>query len=373
VVNKKIMSPEKFQIKDREIGSGQPCFIIAEMSGNHKHDINRAKAIIDAAAEAQVDAVKMQTYTPDTMTIDCREPDFIVGKANTWAGQSLYELYQSAYTPWEWQAELKVYGEKQGVLVFSTPFDPTAVDFLEKLDVAVYKVASFEAVDTELLAKIGHTKKPVILSRGLTSAADLKIAVDTLKENGAPAVAVLHCVSSYPALLSQMNLAHIKDIRERFGVVAGLSDHSLGLEASCAAVGLLQAAIIEKHFTLKRADGGPDAGFSLEPAEMKQLVRTIRDIEKNGYHPTADEEALTKTMLGTATYEPDAKEKENLVFVRSLYIVADMQPGEILTKKNLGIIRPGYGLQPKHYRDLLGKPVKTTVKRGTRTTWDLIK
>lgn len=361
-----------FRIKSRSIGEGHPCFIIAEMSGNHNHSLKRAKTIIDAAVDAGVDAVKLQTYTPDTMTIDSKEPDFVVGKSNTWAGQTLYDLYKMAYTPWEWQAELKDYGEKQGVIVFSTPFDPTAVDFLEKLNVFLYKVASFEAVDTELLARVGQTRKPVILSRGLTSIQDTQTAIDTLKENGAPAVAVLHCVSSYPALPEQMNLAHIEDIRKRFGVIAGLSDHSLGTQAARIAVGVMSASIIEKHFTLKRSDGGPDATFSLEPAEMTELVKTIRDIEKNGFYPTREEKEVMKIMIGKATYEPDRREKENLVFVRSVYVVADMKPGDPFTRQNTRIIRPGYGLQPKHYRDVLGKRAKNYIKRGSRMSWDLI-
>ena len=299
--------PKNLVVGKRKIGPGQPCFIIAEMSGNHKHDINRAKAIIDAAAQAGVDAIKLQTYTPDTMTINCNKPDFIVGKSNAWAGQNLYELYEWAHTPWEWDAQLFDYGRKLGLEVFSTPFDPTAVDFLENLHVSLYKVASFEAVDTELLAKIGKTKKPVILSRGLTSIEDTQIAIDTLRKNGAPAVAVLHCVSSYPALPEQMNLAHIKDIQERFDVVSGLSDHSLGTQASEIAVGVMGAAIIEKHFTLKRSDGGPDAGFSLEPVEMKRLVKKIRAIEKNGFHP---DDQLKKQMDG----------KQRIVLRRNGYI-----------------------------------------------------
>jgi pseudaminic acid synthase len=361
-----------FQQSSQKNAQGNSTFIIAEMSGNHNHDLNRAKQIIDAAQEAGVDAVKMQTYTPDTLTIDCDKPDFIVNGTNAWAGQKLYDLYKSAYTPWEWQAELKAYGERQGILVFSTPFDPTAVDFLEKLNVLLYKVASFEAVDTELLAKIGKTRKPVILSRGLTSIEDIHTAIDTLRANGTPTIAVLHCVSSYPALPKQMNLAHIPDIRKRFGVISGLSDHSLGIDAARVAVGLMGAAIIEKHLTLKRSDGGSDAEFSLEPAEMAELVRTIRDIDKYGLKLSFKEKKQAELLIGSATYIPDRKEKENLAFVRSLYVVKDIKKDGTFTPENVRIIRPGYGLKPKIYRNIIGKKAKNDIERGTALTWDLV-
>jgi pseudaminic acid synthase len=355
------MKDELIKIKtprgQRLIGPGQPCFIIAEMSGNHNQSIKRAYEIIDAAVDVGVDAVKLQTYTPDTMTIDCDNKFFKVVVNDAWKGQTLYQLYGTAFTPWEWQAKLKKYGEKKGVIVFSTPFDETAVDFLEELDVELYKVASFEVCDLELLKKIGKTKKPVIISRGLSSFKEIETAVKTLKKAGASHVAVLHCVSSYPATSEQMNLATINDIAKKLNVISGLSDHTLGSIASLISVGL-GAKIVEKHFTLKRADGGPDAGFSLEPQEMKQLISDIREAEK---------------AIGKPTYEIGKKEKENLIFRRSLFVVKDTKKGEKFTRDNVRCIRPGYGLEPKHLSDVLGRIAVCGVERGTPLSWKLLK
>lgn len=346
-----------FNVGKRKIGAGQPTFIIAEMSGNHKQDIKRAYEIIDAAAAAGVDAVKLQTYTPDTLTINCDNKWFRIGKTNTWSDQTLYDLYKTAYTPWDWQPKLKEYGEKKGLIVFSTPFDPTAVDFLEKMNVALYKIASFENVDLELLKRIGETKKPVIISRGLASIEDTQLAVDTLKKSGTKAIAVLHCISSYPATLEQMNVATISDIKKRFNVIPGLSDHSLGLTASITAVAL-GAKIIEKHLTLSRKDGGPDYAFSLEPKELKQLVKTIREIEK---------------AIGKPIYSPDKREAENVVFRRSLFVVANIKKGAKFTHENVRCIRPGYGLHPKYLNETVGKIARKGISRGTPLSWDLIK
>ena len=293
----------------RKIGSGQDVFIVAEMSGNHNQSLERAKQIIQAAAEAGVDAIKLQTYTPDTLTIDCDKDYFQVRTNNSWRGETLYSLYQKAFTPWDWQAELKVYAEQYGLLVFSTPFDDSAVDFLETLQVALYKVASFEIGDLELLAKIAQTKKPVIISRGLASIAEITEALETLKTHGAPSVAILHCISSYPAAIENMNLATIPDLQRRFGCVVGLSDHSLGLVAALSSVAL-GASIIEKHFTLSRADGGPDAAFSLEPQEMKELVIGVRQATEAIGHPS---------------YETGLTEEDNKVFKRSLFVVRDIK------------------------------------------------
>jgi len=366
-----------FEIAGRKIGEGHPCFIVAEMSGNHNQDINRAYKLIDAAADAGVDAVKLQTYTPDTLTLNVPRDNpnikyFLIGKSNTWAGQTLYELYKTAYTPWEWQPALKKYGEERGLIVFSTPFDETAVDFLEQIDVYLYKVASFEVGDVELLARIGKTKKPVVLSRGLASISEVQQAIDVLTTNGTPQIAVLHCVSSYPALPAQMNLSHIPDIRKRFGVIAGLSDHSLGIEAAQYSVGYLQAAIIEKHFTLNRADRGPDATFSLEPDELKQLVQTIRTIEANGFHPTETDGQNFHIMEGTATYTPDKLEQENIVFKRSLIVTADIKAGELFTSKNIGSKRPGYGLNPNRKPEILGKRASQNIIFATPLSEELI-
>ncbi len=261
------------------IGPGHPVFIIAELSGNHHHNFDKTMKLIDVAAEAGVDAVKLQTYTPDTITINCDKEPFQIKVNDAWKGQTLHSLYEKCYTPWEWQPKLKEYGESKGLVVFSTPFDNTAVDFLEEMNVDLYKVASFEVVDIPLLKRIGKTKKPVIMSRGMASIEELDLAIRTLKQSGAPEVAVLHCISSYPAKAEEMNLSTIPELRDRFKVIAGLSDHSLGITASVASVAL-GGKIIEKHIIMSREEGGPDAGFSLEPEEFKQLVRTIRETEK---------------------------------------------------------------------------------------------
>lgn len=342
---------------ERAIGPGQPIFIIAEMSGNHNQDIERAYKIIDAAAEAGVDAVKLQTYTADTMTIDCDNEYFQVKVNDAWKGQTLYSLYKKAYTPWEWQPKLKEYGESKGLVVFSTPFDNTAVDFLEKMNVALYKVASFEVVDIPLLKRIGQTKKPVIMSRGMASQEEIETAIMTLKKNGSPQVAVLHCVSSYPAKPEEMNLATVSDLAKKFDVIAGLSDHSLGTTVSIASTAL-GGCIIEKHLTLSRAEGGPDAGFSLEPDELKELVKSVRIVEK---------------AIGEPSYGAGKNESENVIFRKSLFVVEDIKKGEKLTPKNIRSIRPGHGLAPKHYDKVIGKIAAKNIKRGTPLSWQLIK
>ena len=336
-------------IAGTSIGPGRPTFIIAEMSGNHNHDFARAKKIIDMAAYAGVDAVKLQTYTPDTMTIKSDKKWFTVGKGNAWEGTTLYDLYQWAHTPWAWQKRLMAYAKKKGLVCFSTPFDETAVDFLEGLDVPAYKVASFEIADLELLARIGKTRKPVILSRGLATLPEIRKAVDTLKRHGAPEVAVLHCVSSYPAAPAQMNLATIPDLAKQLGVVTGLSDHSLGPAAAVAAVAL-GARIIEKHMTLKRSDGGPDAEFSLEPEEMKELVRLVRDTEQ---------------AIGRPSYQPGKKERENLVFRRSIFAVADIKKGQRFDRSTIRVIRPGYGMSPHELAWALTRKAACDIQKGT--------
>jgi len=341
----------------REIGPGQPVFIIAEMSGNHNQSIKKAYKIIDAAVTAGADAVKLQTYTADTITIDCDNKYFQVKINDAWKGQTLYSLYEKAYTPWEWQAKLKKYGESKGILVFSTPFDATAVDFLEKLKVKLYKVASFEVVDIPLLKRIGQTGKPVVMSRGMASIKEIKLAVKTLKKYGCPQVAILHCVSGYPAKAEEMNLSTIKDIVKKFGVVAGLSDHALETTFSIAAAAL-GASIIEKHLTIKRSDGGPDAAFSLEPRELKSLVQAVRKIER---------------AVGKPNYKVTKSENENIIFRKSLFAVKDINRGEKLTPNNIRSIRPGNGLAPKYYEKILGKTAKVGLKRGAPLSWKSIK
>jgi pseudaminic acid synthase len=343
-------------IGKRKIGPGQRVFIVAEMSGNHNQSYERARQIIDAAIDAGVDAIKLQTFTPDTITIDCDNKYFQIKVNDVWKGQTLYNLYKTVYTSWAWQPKLKKYAESKGVMLFSTPFDETAVDFLEKMKVALYKVASFETGDLELLKKIGQTKKPVIMSRGLTDVSELKLAIKTLKKAGAPQVAVLQCISSYPAVPEQMNLATIPDIAKRFDVIVGLSDHTLSTVVALTSVAL-GACIIEKHFTLRRADGGPDAAFSLEPAEMKQLVAAVREAEK---------------AIGQPTYQIGKKESENLVFRRSLFVVKDIKKGKKFSRENVRCIRPGYGLAPKHLEKILGKTAARKIKKGTPLEWNLI-
>ena len=359
-------------LSNREIGSQYPCFIIAELSGNHKQNIQNAYALIDAAVEAQVDAVKLQTYTADTLTIDCDNKWFRLSGANAWAGQTLHDLYKTASTPWEWHKELIQYGQKKGMLVFSTPFDTTAVDFLETLDVPLYKISSFEIGDPILLKRIAQTRKPVIISRGLASKKEIADALQMLRINGTNDIAVLHCVSSYPAIPEEMNLSHIQDIRERFGVVSGLSDHSTGTQIPEIAVGIFGASIIEKHFTLNRKDGGPDSSFSLEPQEMKHLVTKIRTLEESGYNPTSEEKATIEIVTGIPSYEIGPKEKENIVFKRSLFVVEDIKKGETFSPKNIRIIRPGYGLAPKQYEEVIGKKASQDIKRGTPLSFKLI-
>jgi pseudaminic acid synthase len=341
----------------KKIGKGQPCFVIAEMSGNHNQDISRAFKIIDAVADAGADAVKLQTYTADTMTINCNKKYFQVKVNEAWKGQTLYDLYKKAYTPWNWQPKLKKYAEKKGLILFSTPFDSTAVDFLEKMDVELYKVASFEVVDIPLLEKIGKTKKPVIMSRGMASVEELKLAIKTLKDNGCPQVAVLHCISSYPAKPEEMNLATIPDIKNKFGVIAGLSDHTLGQEISIASVAM-GANIIEKHITILRSDGGPDAGFSLEPEELKDLIKSIREVEAS---------------IGVPSYGAGEKESENIIFRKSLFVIKDVKRGERFTKENIRSIRPGYGLEPKYYHDVISRRAALDIEKGSPLSWKLIK
>ena len=321
--------------------------IVAEMSGNHNHDIKRALSIIDAAADAGADAIKLQTYTPDTLTIDSKEKPFMV----TWKGsqRTLHDLYSEAYTPWEWHAELFAHAKKRGLLCFSTPFDSTAVDFLEELKVPGHKVASFEIVDIPLLEAIGRTKKPVIMSRGMASVEEVRFAIRTLRKFGTKDIILLHCVSAYPADPADMHLATIPDMRKRFGVPVGLSDHTLGNDVAVAATAL-GAVVIEKHFTLQRKDGGPDSSFSLEPNELAALVRSVRTVE---------------AAMGKPSYAQSASEKRNIVFRKSLFIVRDMKKGEKFTSENLRSIRPGNGMAPKFYRTVLGKRAARDIKRAT--------
>lgn len=332
-------------------------FIIAEMSGNHNHSLERALQIVDAAAESGVDALKLQTYTADTMTIDKSDGEFFIEDANSlWKGESLYSLYQKAYTPWEWHKAIFDRCKEKGIVCFSTPFDFTAVDFLEELDCPIYKIASFENIDIPLIKRVAQTGKPMIVSTGMASISELDDLVRTAKKNGCQDLTLLKCTSSYPATPEGTNLLTIPHMKELFKCNVGLSDHTLGIGAAVASVAL-GATVIEKHFTLSRADGGVDAAFSMEPAEMAQLVRECN---------TACE------VLGEVSYEIQEQEKKSVVFRRSLYIVEDMKAGDIVTEKNMRSIRPGLGLYPKYYEDLLGRKVRRNIAKGTALNWDLL-
>lgn len=332
-------------------------FIIAEMSGNHNQSLARAMAIVDAAAKAGVDAVKIQTYTADTMTLDMDTEDFLIAdKDSLWKGESLYQLYEKAHTPWEWHEPIFARCKELGILGFSTPFDDTAVDFLEALDVPCYKIASFENIDLPLIRKAARTGKPMIVSTGMATLAELADLVRTARNHGCDDLTLLKCTSSYPATPKGANLRTIPHMKALFDCEVGLSDHTLGIGAAVASVAL-GATVIEKHFTLSRADGGVDAAFSLEPEEMAQLVRECR---------------AAFAALGEVRYELAEQEKKSLQFRRSLYVAEDMKAGEVFTEKNLRRIRPGWGLSPKHYDIILGKRVKQNVSRGTALRWDLV-
>ena len=342
--------------KDVCLDMNVPTFLVAEVSANHNQSIERAEAIIRAAAEAGASAVKLQTYTADTMTIPCDNEYFRI-KGTLWDSRTLHELYQEAYTPWEWHPRLMQLANDLGMGCFSTPFDATAVDFLESLNVPCHKVASFELVDIPLLKKIAATNKPVIMSTGMASLAEIDEAVRTLRENGTKDLVLLKCTSAYPAPPEEIHLRTIPHLAEAFGCPAGLSDHTLGSAVAVASVAL-GAMVVEKHFTLARADGGPDSAFSMEPDEFKQMAHDIRAVEK---------------ALGRVNYSLTLKEKESVVFRRSLFVVKDMKAGEFFTKENLRSIRPGYGLHTRHLEHVLGRRAIKDIAQGTPVDWNLIR
>ncbi len=346
----------EFNISDRKIGEGYPTFIIAELSANHMNDFDIAVKTIEAMADAGVDAVKFQTFTPDTITIDCDNEYFHIKQGTVWDGQILHELYEDAYMPWDWQPKLKKLAEDLGLIVFSSPFDKTSVDFLEDMDIPAYKIASFEITDIPLIEYAASKGKPIIISTGIASLEDIELAVKTCLNTGNDKIALLKCTSSYPAPLEEINLNTIPDINDKFGVVVGLSDHTLGGEVSTVAVAL-GASIIEKHFILDRNMGGPDSEFSMEPHEFKAMVDSIRNVEK---------------ALGRVSYELSDKMKSNREFSRSLFVVKDMKKGEIITEDNVRSIRPGFGLHPKYLNEILGKKVKKNLKKGTPFELDFI-
>jgi pseudaminic acid synthase len=342
-------------INDRKVGNGHPVYIIAEMSANHNQDFGRAVKIIEAAKEAGADAVKLQTYTPDTITIDYDNEYFRI-KGTIWEGKTLYELYGDAYTPWEWQPKLKQVADKLGLHLFSSPFDHTAVDFLEGMKVPAYKVASFELVDLPLLSKIAATGKPIIMSTGMATISEIDEAVQTVRNAGVKQIALLKCTSAYPALPEEANLNTIPHLAQAFGVVAGLSDHTLGSAVAVASVAL-GACIVEKHFTLSREDAGPDSSFSMEPKEFKRMVKYIRTVEK---------------ALGKVSYKITEKQKDSRVFRRSLFAVKDIRKGEKFTEENIRSIRPGNGLHTRYFKAVLGKKARKNLKKGTPLKWDFI-
>lgn len=343
-------------IGGRPIGAAHPPFVIAEMSGNHNSSLERALEIVEAAARAGAAALKIQTYTPDTMTLDLREGEFyIADPSSPWKGTSLYELYAEAQTPWEWHAAIFERARSLGLVAFSTPFDATAVDFLETLEVPAYKIASFENTDIPLIRRVAATGKPMIVSTGMASVEELAASVAAAREAGCRDLILLKCTSTYPATPESSNIRTIPHLRALFDCEVGISDHTLGTGVSVAAVAL-GATVIEKHFTLSRADGGVDSTFSMEPAEMRALV--------------LDSERAWQS-LGAVSYGPTEAERKSLVFRRSLYVVEDMKAGERFTEKNLRAIRPGRGLPPALYPRVLGRTAKQDVKRGTPLTWNL--
>lgn len=344
------------KIGDREINKNSPCFIVAELSANHNHDIEIAKKTIKAAKESGADAIKLQTYTPDTITIDCDSEYFQIKQGTVWDGTTLYKLYEKAYTPWQWHKELKEYAHNIGLIFFSTPFDKTAVDFLEELNVPAYKVASFEITDIPLIQYMASKGKPMIISTGIATLEDIRLAVDTCKKVGNEDIILLKCTSSYPANIEDSNLLTIPDLSERFNVISGLSDHSVEKEVPITAVAL-GAKMIEKHFIINKDIGGPDAGFSMEPDDFREMVNSIRKVEKS---------------MGVVDYELTDKKKRNRELSRSLFIVKDMKKGDTITEDNVKSIRPGFGMHPKYYNDILGKKVNKDIDRGTPLTEDII-
>lgn len=344
----------EISINGRRIGPDHPPYIIAELSANHNGSLERAMQTIDAAKQCGADAIKLQTYTADTLTIDCDQPDFLI-KGGLWDGYKLYDLYQWAHTPYEWHEAMFDHARRRGITVFSTPFDESAVDLLESLAAPAYKIASFEVVDLPLIRYVAGTGKPIILSTGMASELEIEEAVATAREAGCKDLLLLHCISSYPAPMNQANLRQIPELARRFGVATGLSDHTLGTTAALAAVAL-GACAIEKHFTLNRADKGPDSAFSIEPDELERLCRESFD----GW-----------SALGKAGYTRQQAEQGSKVFRRSIYFVRDLPAGAVVGPEDIRRIRPGMGLPPKHFDDIVGRRLKVAVKRGTATQWDL--
>ena len=345
-----------FRISNREIGDDAPVYVIAELSANHNQDFDRAVQTIKAAKNAGADAVKVQTYTPDTITLACDRDEFRITAGTLWDGRTLHNLYREAFMPWEWQPKLKTMAEEIGLDFFSTAFDSTAVDFLEEMGVPVHKIASFELVDIPLIQKMARSGKPLIMSTGMATVEEIQEAVQSARAAGTTQIALLKCTSAYPAPLEDMNLRTIPEMQRRFGVAVGLSDHSLGIAAPVAAVAL-GASIIEKHVTLSHSLRGPDSAFSLEPQEFKTMVEAVR----------AAERALGRVSFGAA-----GKQEPSKLFRRSLFAVEDIRQGEEFTGNNIRSIRPGHGLHPRYLPELLGKHAAKNIQRGTPLNWDLV-
>lgn len=347
-------APE-IEIAGRKVGAAHEPFVICELSGNHNGSLERALSMIDAAAATGCDAIKIQTYTADTITLDVDRPEFRI-RGGLWDGRSLHELYREAQTPYEWHPALFARARERGVILFSSPFDESAVDLLADLGAPAFKIASFEAVDLPLIRYAAAKGRPLIISTGMANLAEIEAAREAAMSAGAPGVVLLHCVSAYPAALEDANVRTVADMAGRFGCPVGLSDHTMGIAASVAAIAL-GASVVEKHFTLARADGGPDAAFSLEPAEFTALVRDCKDAWR---------------ALGRAHYDLLGSERGNAQFRRSLYVAADVKAGEPLTRANVRSIRPGHGLAPAHLDEVLGRPAARALKRGEPLSWDML-
>lgn len=347
---------DAIEIAGRRIGAGQPVYVVAELSANHNQNFEQAVRLVEVAKDVGADAVKIQTYTPDTITINSDSKPFCIGEGTIWKGRNLYQLYGEAFTPWEWQPRLKAIADELGISLFSSPFDHTAVDFLEAMNVPAYKIASFEMVDLPLIERVARTGKPVIISTGMATLEEIREAVNCVTSTGNQQLALLKCTSAYPAPPEEMNLRTIRDMAQRFGLPVGLSDHTLGTTVPVAAVSL-GACIVEKHFTLSRAVPGPDSTFSLEPAEFKQMVDAIRTTER---------------ALGDVRYDVSEREQASRLFRRSLFVVEDMKAGDVFSQWNVRSIRPGNGLAPKFLKDVLGKKAAIALRRGTPLEWTAI-
>jgi N-acetylneuraminate synthase len=341
-------------IRGRRIGPGEPVYVIAEMSANHHQQYERAERLVHAAHEAGADAIKLQTYTPDTMTIDSDAAPFRIGPGTIWAGRSLHDLYREAHMPWEWHEPLMELARQIGITMFSTPFDETAVDLLQRLDAPAYKIASFEVTHLPLIRHVARTGRPMIISTGMATREEIDEAVATARDAGCHEMAVLRCNSAYPAPAEEMHLRTIPDMATRYDVPVGLSDHTLGIAAAVSAVSL-GACIVEKHFTLSRDEPGPDSAFSLEPDELRQMIVAVREAQ---------------AALGEVRYGPSSKEKPSTAFRRSLFVVRPVTAGEAFTDQNVRIIRPGVGLHPRHLEDVLGHPATCDLAPGTPLQWE---